>query len=224
MVPGRAFTRRLYAPTRGKVLKPHHHVRVNAEIKADLQIWMIFLDHPSAYCRHFLDYSNTLTAIDIDLYTDASRNFKLGFGGYCGNQFFYHQWCSFTARVKPSIEFLELYAVTVGVLLWIAKFKNLKIRLFCDNKSVVDMINASSSSCKNCMVLIRIITLEGLKNNVSIKAKHVRTKFNDLADALSRPQLVRFNRLLRRKKKFNMDKNPVKIPKELWPISKIWVK
>ena len=37
---------------------------------------------------------------------------------------------------------------------------------FCDNQSMVAMINTTSLSCKNCMVLIRIIVLHCLIHNV----------------------------------------------------------
>ena len=201
VVPGHAFTRRLYAYTsvsengqtklkRG--LKPLHHIRVNAEMKSDLKMWEVFLTHLSVYARPFIDFAKTLSARDLDMYSDASRNFSLGCGGYCQNKYFVMQWDQFTGKVKSSIEYLELYAVTVTVLLWIWKFKNSRIRLFCDNESVVKMINKSSSNCKNCMVLIRIITLEALKNNVRVFARHVRTKLNDLSDTLSHLQFTRF--------------------------------
>ena len=55
---------------------------------------------------------------------------------------------------QPSIEYWELYAVAVGVLIWINKFKNSRILLHCDNDSVCKMINKSTSGCKNCMVLL----------------------------------------------------------------------
>ena len=103
------------------------------------------------------------------MYSDASRNFHLGFGAYCGSEWSVGQWdYEFCERYQPSIEYLELYAVTVGVLNWLKLFKNMKIVLFCDNEAVVSMINNSSSKCKNCMVLIRI--LEGLVCNTRIFA------------------------------------------------------
>ena len=42
----------------------------------------------------------------------------------------------------PSIEFLELYAVTVAVVTWIYRFRNRRIVLFCDNQAAVAMINS----------------------------------------------------------------------------------
>ena len=56
VVPGRAFTRRLYSFMGGNKLKPHHHIRVNSEMRRDLEMWLIFLDHPSSFCRPFIDY------------------------------------------------------------------------------------------------------------------------------------------------------------------------
>ena len=50
VIPGRAFTRRLYAYTANDKLKPHHHIRVNAEMRDDLKMWLIFLQHPAIFC------------------------------------------------------------------------------------------------------------------------------------------------------------------------------
>ena len=49
VVPGRAFTRRLYhyTKTNGK-LKSHHHVKINQEMRLDLEMWNIFLHHHTA--------------------------------------------------------------------------------------------------------------------------------------------------------------------------------
>ena len=83
IVPGRAFTRRLQAYTgTGKnneqKLKPHHHIRITGEMRMDLVMWTKFLQHTSAFCRPFLDFSNNRFASEIDFYTDASG--RLGFG------------------------------------------------------------------------------------------------------------------------------------------------
>ena len=123
-------------------------------------------------------------------------------------------------RADPSIEYLELFAVTVGVKLWIHRFANKEIFLFCDNMSVVHMLNRSSSKCKNCMVLIRIITLHSLIFNVKIRAKHVLTGDNGIADALSRLNLDRFHKLCAKERRM-MDNEPHTMPAELWPIEKI---
>ena len=142
-------------------------------MRADLNMWLTFLNHPAVFCRPFLDFSEVLIADEIDFYSDASG--KIGFGAICGAAWMSQTWpAEFIRRNKPSIEYLELLAVTAAVLAWINKFRDRRIILFCDNKSVVDMINFTTTSCKNCMVLIRIIVLKGLVENVRVFAKHVK--------------------------------------------------
>ena len=132
-----------------------------------------------------MDFRN-FSAEDIDMYSDASKNSEFGFGAYCRDEWCYGKWDKqFLEAVDPSIQYLELFAVTVAVVNWIHNFKNKRILLFCYNQSVVQMINKSSSRCKKCMVLIRMITLQGLINNVKIFAKYVPIWANDKADALS---------------------------------------
>ena len=120
---------------------------------------------------------------------------------------------------NPSIEYLELYAVTVAVLNWIGNFKNSRILLHCDNESACGMINNSTSGCKNCMVLIRILVLHCLRHNMKISAEWVATGDNGKAYALSRMEFNRFRDLGP-----SMDKYPTEVPDEIWPISKIWIK
>ena len=222
VVPGRAFTRRLYSATAGKKkLKAHHHMRVTQEMKLDMEVWMKFLHQPEVLCRPFMDFTKYWTADELDFYTDASG--KLGMGGYCENSYFTQMWPKWFLETAPSIELLELLAVTVGVLLWIHKFRNRRIVIFVDNKSVRDMLNNNSSSTKDCMVLIRIIVLECMIWNVRLFAKFVSSKDNDIADALSRAQYKRFSNLIQERKKV-MNAQPCRMPEEIWPLNKIMVK
>ena len=218
VIPGRVFLMRTYALTSSKLL-PHHHVRISGETRMDLTVWKTFLNHPQVFCRPFMEFIE-VTARDIDMYSDASRNFSKGFGAYCNKSWTYGVWDGeFVEKHQPSIEYLELFGVTVAVLNWIKRLKNKRVRQFCDNESVCHMINNSASKCRNCMVLLRLITLEGLVQNVRIFAKHVRTKKNGKADSLSRLQFRRFWRL-----DDQMESFPPAIPETIWPISRIWLK
>ena len=120
--------------------------------------------------------------------------------------------------MKPSIEYLELFAVTVGVLNWVKLFHNRKIVLFCDNEAVVHMINNNTSSCKNCMVLIRLIVFEELKYNVRVFPRYVSSIDNAKSDALSRLQWQRFKKL----SDGTMNEKATPIPLVLWPMKRIW--
>ena len=221
IVPGRAFTRRLYAHQNGK-LKPHHHLKISSEMRMDLEMWLEFLMHPTAaLCRPFMDYGKTWNAKEIEFFMDSSKNAKLGMGGYCKTNWMIQQWdANFISEMNPSIEFLELYATTAGILAWIHEFSNMRIILFTDNISAMHMINSTSSRCKNCMILIRIIVLKSLLYNVRIYSKHVSSKKNSIADSLSRFQMRRFANLTRKK---NMASHSTKISDEIWPMSKIWI-
>ena len=126
---------------------------------------------------------------------------------------------SFIKEKNPSIEFLELFALTARVLNWCERFANKRIIIFCDNQSVVQMVNNSSAKCKNCMVLIRILVLQGLIHNVCIFAQHMRGLANDLADSLSRGDLRRFHTLAV-SKNLKFCKFDTKVPQSIWPPEK----
>ena len=217
ILPGRAFLRRLYTLTANPKLKQHHHVRLNQENKLDLGIWRMFLTSSNIFCRSFMN-PETTHANEIDMYSDVSG--KIGFGAICERSWMYGEWDRKLIEQEPSIEYLELYALTAGVLTWIHRFKNSKIALFCDNMGVIHMVNNMSSKCGKCMVLIRLLVLEGLRHNVKIKVKYVNTKENGKSDALSRMEFKRFFRLGGP----NVDPKPTELPKEIWPVSKIWFK
>ena len=227
VVPGRTFTRRLYHIEERYVkknLKQHHHVNLTAEMRKDLEMWLTFLYHPSAYARPFIDFDTLITSEDVDFYTDATANPELGCGGISGPDWYILQWnVKFIKKFKPSINYLELYAATVAITLWIHKFQNKRICIFCDNMSVVQMINKSTSSCKNCMVLLRRIVLMAISHNVKITVKHVPGKLNNFSDSLSMLQYSNFRKEARKQgRKFN--NKPCPIPLELWPMENLWLK
>ena len=221
VVPGQAFTRRLYGATAHKLgqkpLKAHYHIRITGEMRLDLKIWQQFLESPQVFARPFMDFSRFWTAEELEFFTDASG--VIGMGGFCNQEWFSQRWESnFITTVKPSIEYLELFAVAVGVLLWIKNFKNRRIIIFVNNKSVKDMTNHNSSSCRNCMILIRLVVLECMVWNVRLYTKHVRSENNGIAGSLSRMQWNRFKNLTKDRA---MNQHSYEIPEVLWPMSKL---
>ena len=80
------------------------------------------------------------------------------------------------------------------------------------------MLNKTTSSCKRCMHLIRLIVLKGLEYNFRVYAVHVKTSDNYLADSLSRLQFKHFWKLAGK----NMQQEPEELPKSIWPVSLIW--
>ena len=74
IVPGRAFTRRLYAMNEEKYskMKKYHHIPMKQELKLDLKTWLEFLEHQDIFGRDFLDFNDQITSEEINMYTDAS--------------------------------------------------------------------------------------------------------------------------------------------------------
>ena len=126
VLPGRAFTRRLYACLGGKMtgkttrLKLHHHLRISREIREDLKVWNIFLGHPPVFCRGFMDFGKTWLASEINFFSDASKNRHLGMGAVCKKSWMSICWPDgYIDEYDPSIEYLELFAVMAAVVQWI---------------------------------------------------------------------------------------------------------
>ena len=143
----------------------------------------------------------------------------LGFGAILNNRWIRGDWGSFTEECSPSIEYLELFALCTGVLTWQTHedLINTRITVFCDNQAVVHMINKNTSSCKNCMFLLRLLTIDRLQNNRRLLEKFVSTKDDCLADALSRNQMTQFWRL---GPEMNSQLDIVNC--NIWPVHKVW--
>ena len=125
----------------------------------------------------------------LGFFSDASFNKKLGFGATFKSRWIVGQWNeSFIMNCKPSIEFLELFALTVAVLTWSREpeLNNSRITVHCDNQAVVQMVNKTTSSCLQCMKLLRMLALNGINCNRRLFATYIASGANILADALSR--------------------------------------
>ena len=202
IVPGRAFTKGMYKNlslrnSKGELLKKFHHVHLNREFIQDCKVWLRFLldAENTKLCRPFVDFSSKAVGKALFFYSDASRNPELGMGAIFNNRWLFSQWPEgFVNRYNPSIEYLELYALTIALLTWRRDqdLSNARIIIFCDNESVVHMVNGLGSSCSQCMKLIRIIALESIIWNCKVVVRHVRSEANSLADSLSRLKLDKF--------------------------------
>ena len=157
-------------------------------------------------------------SVDIGFYSDASAAEDLGFGAVLQEKWLQGFWTKeFVRQANPSIEFLELFALCTGIFAWEEALSEDHFKIHCDNIAVVHMINKLTSSCKNCMFLLRLLTLSNLKFNRKLSAVYINTKLNVLLDALSRNQMSRFRRLGP-----DMNAKPDPILDPIWPIWKVW--
>ena len=141
-------------------------------MKQDVQVWNMFLESTKIYCRPFIDLSKDISVEDKNIFSDVPCRWTKGFGALCQEGWMFRAWdTALMSRIKPHIEYLELYEDLAAVLTWIRRFKNQWVYLFC-----VHMINRSTSTCRNCKVLIRLLTLKSLKKNLW-KACNFKEKF-----------------------------------------------
>lgn len=208
VVPGRAFLRRLIDLTIG-IRHPKHFIRLTKEAKADLKVWMQFLNGyngKSFFLNELWENNNTL-----QLYTDSSGS--IGFGAIFGTHWCYGEWPQ--DWKNRNIAILEFYPIMLSLLLWGSQMKNQCIVFFTDNEALVHVINKCTCKDKILMIFVRKLILVCLENNILFKAQHVAGVKNCLADSLSRLQIQRFHHLAPP----NCDKFPTRIPPELLPLN-----
>lgn len=207
---GRPFCRRLINLTCG-VTRPHHHVRLNKQVKTDLDLWLGFFKHfngISVFHDRFW-----VTNDDLELYTDSSGG--VGFGIWFQGRWCQDKWPTewHTLGITSDITCLELFPIVVAVVVFGDHLVNKKIRINCDNKAVVHILNTMTSKNTRVLALLRFLTIQCVKRNCIIKASHIEGIKNEIADALSRFQNHRFRSLVEQ-----ADPEATPMPNYLWNI------
>jgi len=208
--PGRAFIRRIIDLTRG-VKKPHHNIRLTLGIKADLNMWLEFLEGYNGVTLMPDMFWASNDALEI--FTDSAGGKEMGLGIYFQGRWAFSQWPKkwFDMGLLRNITFLELFPVVVALTMWGEQLQNKKLLFYIDNEAVVMVINKKSSKCPMVMLLVRKLVLITLKYNIVIKAEHIPGKTNLIADAISRCQWARFRNLAP-----EADTHPAMIPLQVW--------
>ena len=201
--PGRAFSRRLYNLAIG-LSKPYHHVKITQEVKEDLTVWESFLQNYNGR-TFFLDYY-WLTNSHLHLYTDAAST--LGFGAIFQNKWLGGAWASQCLRLN--ITLLELYPIFLALEIWGDQLANKCIQLNTDNMAVTFILNNFTSKDKQIMILVRLLVKNCIKNNILIRARHIRGVDNILPDMISRLQVSKARKLAP-----YLQEHPEKIPEHL---------
>ncbi|CAC5395226.1 unnamed protein product [Mytilus coruscus] len=158
-------------------------------VRQDLNTWQTFLKNFNG--KSLILSDRWLTSDQFHLFTDASGTYC--YGALFGSHWFSGKWD--TKWQKQNIAFLELYPIVLAVEIWGYQFQNQCINFHTDNIALVSLINKQTSKDALIMFLIRRLVLHCLRNNVSFKEKHMYSSNNVLADALSRQQVQKFNRL-----------------------------
>lgn len=204
---GRAFLRRLIDLTKG-VTNPHHHIRYNKEVRADLATWSLFLANFNG--RAMLLQPQVPRNGTLEIYTDASQTF--GFGAILNHHWFAGTWPGPWASFH--ITLLELYPIVAALYTWKDLVANKHVLIYTDNMATKHIINSCSSKDPNIMHLIRPMVRLAMSENIRFESIHIPGKTNNMADSLSRFRFQEFRQLSP-----NADLQPTVIPTHALPLS-----
>ena len=182
------------------------YISVDREMKSDTKVWLDFLKQdPHSVCRLFVNLSQALVAEKIFFYTDVEGSAQLSLGCMYDCDWVQQNWeYQFILQKHLSIEYLELYTIMVTIYIWAEDLSNSRVINFCDNYSIVHSLDKSTSSCRNGLILLRLITMMSLKY-IRFFWQHVIGKSNILADKLSRGMIDQFWACV---KQLNIPMNP----------------
>ena len=174
---GRTFLRELFVLLQVARSPHHHHVRLNAVAKADIQWWTCFLYEWNG--RSFLPRS----APSVHVYSDASGSFDCGAFQVGGS------WCQLQWPESwhgGSIATLELIPIVIAVALWGPQWHGQVVSFHSDNVAAVCNVNRMFSSNSSLLHLLQCLSFFAAYFGFHFKAEHVPGVKNSVADALSR--------------------------------------
>lgn len=202
---GRIYIRSLYESLVG-LLSQQRHIRrrITSEVREDLNVWFALLR------AQFEKPFRILTSHDSTwppLCTDASTS--VGFGAVWGRQWFFGTW---PQGKKVNIAVLELYPITLALLLLDETVSDTVLNVITDNQALVSVLNHLYTKDATLARLLRPVAEVCLKKNIKIVAQHVAGKLNRGPDLLSRGKLLEFHA------EFPLlNPSPVHIPDDLLP-------
>ena len=157
-------------------------------------MWKVFLFTWNG--RSFFLGSSPTPAPNLELYTDTGGS--RGFGGYFQGKWFQGlgpPHIRLNKQTGISIEKQELFPIVVPCARWHPFLAGNCLQFWCDNISVVSVINAGHSKAPRIMDLVRLLVLLSMKHNFVVRAHHVAGVSNEIANALSRFETQRFQAL-----------------------------
>ena len=158
----------------------HYHTKLSREFHRDIKWWLRFL---RTYNGVSVIPSTLWSAPDGVFSTDACLT---GCGGLT-DQHFFHRVLPEEINVKfHSIHHLEAIAILIACRLWGSSWSGLRIIVQCDNEAVVSSLNSGRVQDPYLAICLRAIWLEAASHEFELRALHLSSSANRLADLLSR--------------------------------------
>ena len=190
ITPGRSFLSKLISKAYS-VSELHHLVRTSKSLRDDCDIWIQFL---VGWNGKSIFLAKEPLAYDETFFTDAAGS--LGFGGYLvgpgGIAAWFSQPWNGSQLIQWHISPKELYPILVAASLWGSYWSGKRVRVACDNASVVIAINKGYSKHKVLGEMLRALTFYSMRHNFFLQAQHIPGRLNIESDLLSRLQVEKF--------------------------------
>lgn len=181
---GQTFIRRLIDLSK-KAKHLHHRLRINHQAREDFKWWLTYLSDWNGIS--FMPEENWISSATLELFSDAS---DLAIGCTFGNQWFY-ETLNDTCR-SHSINWRELFAIVKSIATFGDQLANKNVTFWCDNLSVVYIINSGTSTNSDIMTLVRSLFYYCAHHNIQCRAQWVKGSTNTNADDLSRLRIKEF--------------------------------
>ena len=176
----RVFLNRLLEVLRSVDWAVSTRIKLSTDFFKELKWWSMFMNRFNGVA--FIP-SPVWTEPDVTIATDSCLD---GCGGICDQQYFHSRFPTSILQQGLPIHKLEFLAVLIGARIWGHKFGGMKIRIYCDNKSVVDVINSSKTKDGFMATCLRELWLVVSSYEFELRAVHLPGEENRVADWLSR--------------------------------------
>ena len=199
--PGRMFTHSLFALL--KLPKhPSHRVRLNAQCKADIAWWQLFL--PAWNGSGFLNHDRG----SLQVFSDASGSWGCAAINTLTGQWFQLEWPQSWKSVNIAIK--EFIPVVISAAVWGSTWQESTICFNIDNQAVVAALGRSRAKDPHLAHLLRCMFFFEAHFKFQHKAEHVPGAQNVAADALSRNKVTLFHSVFPQ-----AQPNPTQVPQQL---------
>ena len=178
--PARVLVFRL----RNKLTNIHEWEWVDSEMIKDLHWWAMFLPKYNGVSILWMHQK-----VKEDKFI-ASDSCLTGMGA-CHGQQYIHSTFPYGYETKYKIHHLELIAVIIALKIWKKSLTGFRFTMLCDNKAVVDVVNAGHTKDALLQDLMRQLIYVSATNNFEVILKHVSSEQNRIPDVLSRIHLGR---------------------------------
>ncbi len=181
--PGRSFLHNLISTL--KIPKHStHRVRLNAQCRADIAWWQVFL--PLWNGAGFFSHSR----VSVQVFSDASGSWGCAALHTATGQWFQMQWPQTWKEVNIAIK--EMVPVVASTALWGSTWVGSTVCFNVDNQAVVAALNRSRAKDPHLAHLLRCLFFFEAHYKFEHKSAHIPGKLNVAADALSRNRLIHF--------------------------------